>query len=261
MRYDNDIYLVITMTFKRQYSFCKKLFGFLLFVIFVPSPLYADSPLLITSGRGEPFVKPDNTGFYDLIVKTMFNRVGVNAKTILLPSERSLLSANTGIDDGNIARIKGIEKKYKNLVMVPEKIIDFEFVVFTRNNTIQANNWDDLRSYNVAFITGWKFFEKRVKAYISLVKVKDSTQLFGLLNHDRVDIALYDLWSGLWQVKHFQDSGVLYLKPPLARVKLYLYLNKKHRQLVPGLAKALKAMKQDGTYSLIYNQSLNVLLE
>jgi len=191
----------------------------------------------------------------------MFLRIGIDAKTVLLPSERSLISANSGVDDGNIARIKGIEKKYINLVMVPEKIIDFDFVVFTKNTNIQINNWEDLRSYNVAFINGWKFFEKRVTQYKSLVRVKDSIQLFELLSHDRVDVVLYDLWSGLWQARQVQTKGILYLNPPLARVELYLYLNKKHQNLVPALAKVLKQMKQDGTYKLIYEQSLNALLK
>ncbi len=101
-----------------------------LFCTLTPLLSYADTVLTITSGRSEPFVTPEKNGFYDLIVKNMFQRTGIKAETVLLPSERSLINANTGVDDGNIARIKGIEKKYKNLIMVPEKIIDFDFVAF-----------------------------------------------------------------------------------------------------------------------------------
>ena len=224
------------------------------------SPLHAEPQIRITSGRAEPFVTPQQDGFYDLIVKHMFKRVGLDATTIVLPSERSLINANIGEDDGNIARIKGIEKKYTNLIMVPEKVIDFDFVAFTKNENFMVENWQSLKPYNVAYINGWKAFEKEVKYYKSIVKTRDSAQLFYLLERNRIDIALYDLWSGLWQLK--QKPGKLtYLKPPIATFTLYLYVNKKHKKIVAPLAAALKAMKQDGTYKRIYDDSLSVLLD
>lgn len=223
------------------------------------TPLNADPQIRITSGRAEPFVTPQHKGFYDLIVKHMFQRVGLEATTIVLPSERSLINANTGEDDGNIARIKGIEKKYTNLIMVPEKVIDFDFVAFTKNEKFMVENWQSLKPYNVAYINGWKVFEKKVKHYKSVVKTRDSKQLFHLLEKGRADIVLYDLWSGLWQLN--QEHGAIdYLKPPIATFKLYLYVNKKHQKIVPLLAAALKDMKQDGTYKKIYDDSLNILL-
>lgn len=234
----------------------------LLFCTFIPSPSYADTVLTITSGRGEPFVNPGQNGFYDLIVKNMFQRIGIKAKTVLLPSERSLINANTGVDDGNIARIKGIEKKYKNLIMVPGKIIDFDFVAFTKNKNIKVKDWESLKPYNVAFINGWKLFEKKVTYYKSLEQTQDSEQLFELLNNNRADIVLYDLWSGVWQMRQQTDkSKIQYLQPPIASYQLYLYLNKKHKKLVSGLSSALNSMKKDGTYQRIYEQTLNILLK
>lgn len=190
----------------------------------------------------------------------MFERIGINASTVLLPSERSLINANNGINDGNIARIKGIEKKYSNLIMVPEKIIDFEFVAFTKNQQLNIHNWAGLQPYNVAFINGWKVFEKKVTQYKSLVRTKDSEQLFDLLNQNRIDIALYDLWSGVWEIKQ-SKSDIDYLRPPIASFQLYLYMHKKHKHLIPNLTKALQTMKKDGTYQQIYSQSLQYLLK
>lgn len=221
--------------------------------------IYSDTSLSITSGRGEPFVNPDKKGFYDLIVKEMFKRAGLSAKTVSLPSERSLINANAGIDDGNIARIKGIEKKYLNLIMVPEKIIDFDFVIFTKNKHFKVDGWKSLEPYNISFINGWKFFEKKAKYFKSLIRVQNSMQLFNLLDNDRTDIVLYDLWSGLWRLKK-STGNIHYLRPPIASVKLYLYVHKKHKKIIPLLTNALINMKQDGTYKYIYNQALGNLL-
>jgi len=237
------------------YRFSKKLLFVLILNLSAPSLSLAESVLSITSGRGEPFVNNQQTGFYDLIVKHMFERINIKAKTVVLPSERSLINANTGIDDGNIARIKGIEKKYLNLLMVPEKIIDFEFVAFTKNQPLKVNNWQDLKPYNIAFINGWKLFEKKVTDYKSLIRTRNSKQLFDLLENNRADIALYDLWSGVWHIKQ-SKSKIDYLRPSIASYQLYLYINKKHEKLLPDLTQALKAMKEDGTYQKIYTQSL-----
>ncbi|HED33590.1 MAG TPA: transporter substrate-binding domain-containing protein [Gammaproteobacteria bacterium] len=236
----------------------KSLLSFLSLLLF-PLLIHANTSLTITSGRGEPFVNAEQNGFYDLIVKNMFQRIGIEAKTVLLPSERSLISANTGVDDGNIARIKGVEKKYTDLVRVPEKIIDFDFVVFTKNREFKVEGWKSLAPFNVAFINGWKAFEKKVIYYKTLVKPRDSVQLFELLRNDRVDVALYDLWSGVWWTRHHSDE-IRYLQPPVASYQLYLYVNKKHRGLVPELSIALKSMKKDGTYKKIYEQTLTRLL-
>jgi len=239
----------------------KRVFPVLLLGFFSTSVVCAETTLSITSGRGEPFVNTEHNGFYDLIVKNMFQRINVDAKTVLLPSERSLINANAGINDGNIARIKGLEKKYKNLRMVPGKIIDFNFVVFTKNKNHKIKNWDDLEPYNVAFINGWKVFEKKVSRYKSLVKTRDSQQLFKLLKKDRIDIALYDQWSGVWWTRNNNSQKIHYLLPPIASYQLYLYLNKKHEKLVPQLSQALQSMKDDGTYQRIYDQTLNRLVK
>lgn len=237
----------------KSYSLINRLFLVLLINSLSIPFLYAD--IVITSGKNEPFLTPDKTGFYDIVLKEMFLRIGKNATTILLPSERSLINANTGINDGNVARIKGMEKKYKNLIIVPEKMIDYEFVAFTKNKSIKLDNWQSLKNYNIAYITGWKIFEKNVRQYKSLVKTQNAVQLFELLNKDRVDIILYDRWSGVWRAKQFSNK-IHYIAPPIVTKNVYLYLHKKHRGIIGKLVKSLKSMKKDGTYQRMFNQTL-----
>jgi polar amino acid transport system substrate-binding protein len=136
--------------------------------------------------------------------------------------------------------------------MVPERVINFDFIAYSKDKQIVLNNWKGLEPYNVAFITGWKLFEKKVKNYKSLLRARDSVQLFELLKNDRIDIALYDAW---WFESKAKD--IYAINPPLARFELYFYLHKKHKKLVPKLAKALQAMKEDGSYQRIYEQTLN----
>lgn len=226
---------------------------------FLAGAVQAGGTIVINSGRKEPFCNSEGTGFYNLLVEEIFRRLGMEAETVRLPSERALINANEGIDDGNIARIEGIEKKYTNLIRVPEKVVDFEFMVFTGGRSFAVTGWDSLRPYVVGIITGWKILERNVTGVRGLTKVKNPNQLFKLLENNRADAVVFDRWGGLWWIRG-HDINVRLLEPPLAKRKMYIYMNKKHRDLVPQIARALRNMKRDGTYQGIYDKTLSPLL-
>jgi len=223
------------------------------------TPLSAAEKLVLNAGSAAPFVCEDGNGFYDLLVRELFRRMGLEAEVIALPSERALLNANAGIEDGNIARTKGIEKNYTNLVRVPGKVVDFEFMVFTEKADFQVTGWDSLKPYDVGFITGWKILEKNVTGTRSTKRVRSREQLFELLDNRRVDIVIHDRWGGLWWLQQ-HPGNIHYLEPPLDTRELFLYLNRKHRDLVPLAASTLAAMKQDGEYQRIFDLALTPLL-
>ena len=144
--------------------------------------------IVINSGANPPLISSDDGGFYNLIVNEIFRRLGQAVKTIQLPAERSLINTNKGIDDGTIARIAGLEKKYRNLIRVPESVFVYEFVAYAHADfPNQVRHWDDLNSYVVAFLQGWKIYETKVKAKL-ITKVEKPEQLFRLIENKRVDL-------------------------------------------------------------------------
>jgi polar amino acid transport system substrate-binding protein len=210
---------------------------------------------VLTTAQTYPRSTPDGTGFEDLIIKEAFRRVGLTPKIAHLPSERALVNANEGIDDGNFARIAGLDKLYPNLVIVPENICKFDFVVFTRDPSIRVVDWDDLKLYNVGIITGWKILEERVKQVRSLTRVKDTKALFQMLVSGRVDLIISDNLQGRYLIESQQLAGITALEPFLATENMYLYLNRRHAALAPLLAKALREMKRDGSFQALMNSS------
>ncbi len=54
-------------------------------------------------------------------------------------------------------------------------------------------------------------------------------------------------------IKQLGLQSVRALEPPLAQREMFLYLNKRHKTILPILAGALKDMKKDGTYNRIKN--------
>jgi len=226
----------------------------------VPGTLLAKEILVLNTAFTSPLSTEAQTGFADVVVGEALRRIGYGMESVQLPAERALINANAGIDDGDLLRVDGLQKTYPNLIQVPEKIIDLEFVVYTKNREFPVRGWASLKPYSVGIITGWKILEKNITETAELTKVKNADQLFTLLLKDRVDAVVYSRWVGLDNIKQHRIHGLKLLEPPLARRGIYVYLHKKHRLVVPKLAAALRAMKADGSYQRAYQRILAPLV-
>ncbi len=220
------------------------------------SPALHAEPLRLNSGVRAPYFQPDKTDFIDRLVPEVFRRLGIEAEAVqYAASERAMINANNGVDDGLVLRIRGLEKNYPNLVIIDEKIIDNDLVAYTRKAKFATTSFDALKGRQVGFINGWKIFEANIPGDVAVTKVQEATQLFKLLEQDRVDVVLYERWQGNQILK---ESGIRaqVLEPPLATREMFMYLHKKHAHLARPAAQALRAMKADGTWQRIAAESL-----
>jgi polar amino acid transport system substrate-binding protein len=228
-----------------------------MWTLFGESACFAQSAKLSLTGGGAPPIigDPGHPGFIDQLAREMFKRIDVEVEVTRVPSERSLINVNAGLDDGDLFRVAGLEKEYPNLVLVPEKMLDNDFVVFTKRKDIRIRTWDDLKPYAVAFVTGWKPYELNVKGTRDLTKTPSIHELLPLLENGRADLVLMDRWQGGWIAKQQGYTGRV-LDPPLARFEEFMYLNKKHAALASKAANALAGMKADGSYQKLYDTYL-----
>jgi len=225
--------------------------------LFQSSSLFA-TEIHLNSGAKNPFAATDGSGFYDKLVPVLFERIGIKGTVSWLPSERALLNANKGIDDGNIARIKGIEKKYTNLIRVPEQVVDFTFMGYSHRKDITLTNWDSIKKYRVGIIRGWKIYEKNLKDSKALLIARSPEQLFSMLKHERVDLVMYDRWQAQYWMKKLSYQ-VPALDKPIVSKNMFIYMHKKNKNLVPKIADAIRAMKKDGSYQKILDSTLGSL--
>lgn len=217
--------------------------------------------LSINTTSSPPLANAQHTGFHDLLLQEAFCRIGKKITIPRLSGRTSLNLANQGIDDGTALRIIAMLKEpYPNLLPIPESIMTFDFVAFSRRDDIEISGWSSLEPYNVAFNRGWIILEKNITQAKSITMTKDSEQLFNLLKNDRVDIIVYEKWEGLQHLKHYNIEGGKLLAPPLASKKLHAFLHMKHQALLEPLAQALAEMKADGSYWPIYFQTLAPLV-
>ena len=210
--------------------------------------------LSLTTGAMPPLSSiPGHPGFVDELARAAFGRIGVEVEVMAVPVERSMMNVNDGVDDGDIFRIAGVERDYPNLIRIPEKVLDNDFIAYTKRADIKIRNWTDLQPYVVAYGTGWRIFDRNVKGVKELTKTSSIHELFTLLEKGRADVILMDRWQGQWIV-HQKGYQVYLQEPPLARVEMFMSLNKKHAALVPRVSQALADMKADGSYQKLFDQ-------
>ncbi len=217
-----------------------------LFLVLSASAAGAET-LVLNTAHSAPRSRPDGSGYEDRIVAEAFRRIGLAVRIIHLTSERALQNASQGIDDGNYARVAGLERLYPNLVMVPEPVDEFVFTAFTKSRDLQVQGWEGLKPHSVGLITGWKIVEANTEGVRALTSVKNEEALFSLLERNRADVVVVDLLLGQEVLRKGGLRGVRALSPPLERRDMYIYLHKRHAELVPRLAEALRQMRRDGT--------------
>lgn len=217
----------------------------------------AQDTLRINTSLKPPFSTRQLDGFFDLLLSELFHRVGLEVKFIRLPAERALQMANSGLSDGDLPRIAGLGKKYPNLIEVPEPVIQYNFVAFSKNPSPPELSWDKLSGKKVGFIIGWKIYEKNVPQTALLTKVTSPGQLFGLLAANRVDTILYERYVGKYLVAEKGMEGVQEWAPPLVVKPMHLYLHKTKRHLVNRISEELRLMKQDGSWGRLASMTLD----
>lgn len=220
------------------------------------TPALADRILSINTPGNPPLHYPDQTGILDLLTREAFTRIGAEVTIQHLPPERALINANAGLDDGDSARIGGLEKIYPNLLQVPAIIFDTAFVAFTLRKDLAINGWQDLKPYDVAIIRGHKISEQNVVGTHSLTKTDNVEMLFTLLKNNRADVVVCEQFFGFDMAKKIGLEDIRILDPPLATLDFFIYLHKRHRNIVPRLAEAIEKMHEDGTYDRIYQTGL-----
>jgi polar amino acid transport system substrate-binding protein len=187
--------------------------------------------------------------FLDGLAHEIFSRMGIGITLTPLPAERALINVNSGLDDGDMFRPAGIDQLYPNLIRVPERILNYDFVAYTKRTDIRIRKLDDLKPYSVGFPNGWKNIESRVR---------EVDELYSLIDKERVDVIIIGRHSGSKTLDpQAQALHLLAHDPPLVQFDMFMYLNKKHASLVPQVAQVLKDMKAEGSFKKILDSTLN----
>lgn len=231
----------------------QKLITLMLFAMFLfVSSLEARDKLVFSTF---PDVDPA-TVMSERILKVAYKELDISIEMKKLPGKRALAYSNKGRTDGELFRILGINKTFKNLIPVMVPVHYFSFVVFTKDLDFEVNGWQSLQPYKISYLAGIALVEQNTKGMMAEPAIS-MKQGFQKLLRNRSDVMIETRISGLSVIKENNFEGIIILEPPLQQVPVYHYLNKKHSELIPKLEEVMRRMEQDHTTQQIRDAVLD----
>lgn len=192
------------------------------------------------------FLIPDTPAHVEAwqVVKAAARRAGVQVSMQALPSERGMILANRGELDGAIGRTMLATGDYPDLLPVPEPIHLYLPTAYAYRAFDVRGGWEALRGRSVCMRRGYTLTEKRTRG-LQRQRLDNDASLIRMLRSGGCEIAIMGFDNKAMQAAMASDPALLKLSPPLEEVPLYLVLHKRHADLVPRLAQAIKQVKRD----------------
>jgi ABC-type amino acid transport substrate-binding protein len=179
-----------------------------------------------------------------IIVEKAYKRAGFNTKIQFLPLQEALNLSKSGRVDGEVARIENITKYAPDLRIVPITIMSVEAIAFSKKDIV-IGSWNDLKDYNLTIVKGAKFIEIACKN-LDKNLVTTFKEAAENLYHDKTDVivipklAMYNL---RYQYGYKEIKRVSHV---LKKMKLYHFVHKKNKHLVPIITPILEKMRDSG---------------
>jgi polar amino acid transport system substrate-binding protein len=177
--------------------------------------------------------------------------------------------SNHGKYDGDVCRIDGTEKKYKNLIKIKYKATKLFGAILVNKNYFKTKvtSLKELDNTDIGIRIGHLYAEKAVKDYNpkNITRLTTDEQLLEMLNLSRIKAGIIILHNALSLIKKSPDSykNIAIANPYFVVTNVYFYIHKKHKNLVEKLNKAAQNASKAGfvddelaKYIAPYNQVL-----
>ena len=205
--------------------------------------------------------------WYRLTYGEAFRRLGLRLQVATYPTQRIGTLLDQGAIDGEVARARIYGDAHPELVRVEESVFDVEFALFATSDTPNLKRLEDLAPSRprIAYRRGVLFCEKVLAKLSPPAQLSDVTQ---------VQQGLLMLMSG--RADYFCDvdlavqsalvagefKGVTTIRKVLVleAAQLYPYLLRRHADLAPKLAAALREMKAEGLLERYRQEALQEAL-
>jgi polar amino acid transport system substrate-binding protein len=180
------------------------------------------------------------------IAQEAMRRAGIAAVAREVPAERALVSAKSGVTDGDVARFEAVGQLYPELVRVPEPSLYYLAYAYAYRRLDVGAGWNSLRGHTICLRRGIKLYEMRTEGMARHV-LDDERSLLRMLRSGGCTVALLEDNNPDVSAAMAADPPLYRLTPALEGAPLYIYLHKRHAALVPRIAQALRQMRADGT--------------
>ncbi len=229
----------------------KKIFFSIIFIL----SFFNLSAITLTVGCGIPEqakIFPKSVIFYNEVANIIGNDFKINL--VFMPFSRIIDEMNAGNIDGDHVRSELAYNENENVIKVNEPLLSSPYVVFLKNKSIFTNSIEEMRTKKVAVVIGnVVVIEYCKKNNIKPIFVKNAEQAFNMIDKNRLDIFIGEFqYIKLLNRLELKDLQVEFHEKPLFFNSLYLFVNKKHIDIVPLLENAIKVMDDSGRRSELF---------
>lgn len=182
-----------------------------------------------------------------------FKRLGLSVQIAVYPLQRLSVLVDQGAIDGDVARAPGYGAAHPDQVRVEEPLYEVTWALFAIDPNLQLSSLAALSATNwsVGHMRGVGICENALKAQISsdrMIDVTSDAQAFSMMRRGRIQAhCAADLAALTLQYSpEFRDINITRRLADVGSFLVYPYLHKRHADLAPRLAVALKQMRAEG---------------
>ncbi|MES2105243.1 MAG: hypothetical protein V4634_14580 [Pseudomonadota bacterium] len=202
----------------------------------------------------DPAERPALFQLFEKLNHEICRRLQYSCSLQFFPAARAAAMVESGEADGENYRIFNFTADGKNPrhLLVDAPLFTATFVAWGKANNARVNSWDDLiaQGQPVIHLYGSKIVTNKLGARMGngLLSTHSVESGLNMLLADRAGYFITSDSRGVDQkISQMRLDGQIARLGVVESMDTYLYLNDKHRALVPKFKRAIEEMKRDGT--------------
>ncbi len=197
-----------------------------------------------------------------IVLPKIYQTINKKISIIPLPANRAQYEANTGIKAGEALRIYTYGLENKEVIRVPTPYYHLFTSVFSlAKNKINISNKSDLKKYKIGKVIGVKHTNNITQGLTNVYNSKNTVHLFQQLLLGNIDVALTNQVDGELTIKQNNLLGIKLINRSLAKLDLFHYIHKNHKNLVKPINETIKKLKANGELAKMFAQAEEIILK
>jgi hypothetical protein len=230
----------------------------IIIVIFIISSTFiiADKPKKLVF-VGSKYLDSPNMRWLAEIQNQALSRMGIDFEFKEVPTRRASYYLNSGLVDGDLARVYSYGDTFENIIRVEEPVTIVTFAAFSTNPSIKVSGWESLKDSNYTFDykRGVMIVEGNLSKNVPEKNIQVSPTFESGVEkiiRNRVDIYIGNSFEVYRTLEKLQSknlkSNTVHMVGELEVITNHVYLHKKHAGLAEELSNTLKKKKKEGVF-------------
>jgi len=195
------------------------------------------------------------------ILTAVYSRLNIPIELVDVPANRALIESSKGRMDGEVQRNIKVQEQYPTLIALFPPINYIEPSVFSKRFRFPVNGWASIKDYEIGIVRGVGTSENGTQGMKKVRAIETLDQLLKMLDDDRLEVVVTDLFSGQVALKKLNLKSTIYpLSPPLEKIYTYHFLHQKHRDIIPKVERILQEMRVSGELEELRKEFIDQLL-